>query len=140
MCWEAAQAYPGDSRSPYLARRFCREELGKVLADAPGRADVLDDAEVVVSELVTNAVAAGSHAVYVALALHREWLRLTVEDDAPGEPHPTRASPRDQGGRGLRVVDALTGRWGTTVLDTGKQVWAEFPLLVGLVGNLACEL
>lgn len=140
MCWEAAQDYPGDSRSPYLARRFCRDELGKVLADVPASAAVLDDAEVVVSELVTNAVTAGSHAVQVALALHRDLLRLTVEDDAGGEPSPAEASPSDQGGRGLRVVEALTSRWGTTMLETGKQVWAEFPLLAGVVGNLVCQL
>jgi CheY-like chemotaxis protein/anti-sigma regulatory factor (Ser/Thr protein kinase) len=91
-----------------------------------GCADLIDDAHVVVTELVTNAfVHAGTRCELRAGLTHRA-LRLQVTDYGPGMPDPQAADDRAEGGRGLLLVSALCVAWGVEALpDGGKVVWAE---------------
>lgn len=140
MCRHSARSLPPDSRSPAAARQFLRTELAATLDAGPASADITEDAALIVSELVTNAVNAGSTIVQVDLTVHRSHLVITVGDDAAGQPRLETTGPLDQRHRGLHLVDALARRW--TVHDHpdgGKDVTAELALPPDLTGQLACD-
>ncbi|WP_447041221.1 SpoIIE family protein phosphatase [Streptomyces sp. DSM 118878] len=87
-----------------------------------------DTAELLVSELVTNVVR-HSRSSRVDLRLVRSGsLVCEVEDDDPALPMLLGAGPCDESGRGLGVVSALAGKWGTSRTDSGKTVWCELDL------------
>ena len=102
-----------------------RAELAAWLADSGVRQAVIDDAVVIISELVTNAVrhsgALPNASIRVEWQLKPGWLRLQVADDGQRRPQDLNAqSP--VGGRGLAIVSALADSWwlerdgdGTTV-------------------------
>lgn len=107
----------------------------------PAAADsVVDDAALVMSELATNAVRAGCSSMSVAIDVHRQHLRLGVQDDAPGWPRRLPGGPADPNGRGLAIIDALSERWGAEQSEAGKEVWAELPFPDGVAAELACQL
>ncbi|WP_432514648.1 ATP-binding SpoIIE family protein phosphatase [Kineococcus sp. SYSU DK001] len=81
-------------------------------------------AEIVVSELVANAVLHGWGTVGLRLFDLEGQLRIEVEDDSPEEPRVVDARPDGAGGHGMRLVDSL-GRWGSTRTRRGKIVWVE---------------
>jgi anti-sigma regulatory factor (Ser/Thr protein kinase) len=81
-----------------------------------------DDVMLVASELVTNVVLHTQHGGRV-LAWNSDPVRLEVHDTSPRPPVVTDTQP---GGRGLRIIDAICSSWGTTIVPTGKVVWAEF--------------
>jgi len=90
-----------------------------------------DDAEMLVSELITNAVLASRQrsdsAVQLHLASDKDELLIMVHDSAPGEPSPRHADNVSDSGRGLMIVEALSRRSGwypTAGNSTGKVVWA----------------
>lgn len=94
-------------------------------------AHLADTAQVVVSELVTNAVQAsrGLHraVIQLSLASDRERLLIFVRDFDPGAPAPRHASDDDESGRGLMLVEAISDRfgwYGATDGTPGKVVWA----------------
>ena len=88
----------------------------------------LDDAALVLSELMGNAVRhADGDTVRVRLRRTDGVLRIAVEDGSPARPAPRQASLEDESGRGLLIVDALSHRWGWRPLPTGKVVWADVP-------------
>ncbi|ABS05585.1 ATP-binding SpoIIE family protein phosphatase [Kineococcus radiotolerans] len=88
--------------------------------------EVGPQAEIVVSELVANAVLHGWGTVGLRLFDLPGALRLEVEDDSPEEPQVVEARPDGGGGHGMRLVASL-GRWGTTRTRRGKIVWVEIP-------------
>ncbi|CAL9621874.1 hypothetical protein SUDANB108_05888 [Streptomyces sp. enrichment culture] len=105
------------------ARAVVREQLHDW-----GLAGLAAPAELLVSELVTNAVR-HSHARPVALRLVRgDTLLCEVEDDDHELPTLLSARPLDDRGRGLRVVSTLAREWGTSRTGTGKTVWFELTL------------
>ncbi|MEV0186578.1 SpoIIE family protein phosphatase [Streptomyces sp. NPDC050625] len=83
--------------------------------------------ELVVSELVTNAIRYGGPPVQLRL-IHDTTLICEVSDASSTSPHLRRARVFDEGGRGLLIVAQLTERWGTRHTGTGKTIWAEQPL------------
>jgi hypothetical protein len=128
--------FSGDQLPPALGRKFCGEQLDAVLADLPGRDDVIFDANVVVSELLTNSVRAGSQTTRLSLSLHRDVLRVLVDDAAPGRPEVRRAEDDEATGRGMAIVIALSIAWSIEALIPGKQVWADLPVDPNLTADL----
>lgn len=102
------------------ARAAVREQL-----HTWGLARLADSAELMVSELVTNAVR-HSHGRPVQLRLVRgATLLCEVDDDDHTLPTLLNAGPDDEAGRGLRVVSTLAREWGTSRTTAGKTVWFE---------------
>jgi anti-sigma regulatory factor (Ser/Thr protein kinase) len=83
--------------------------------------------ELLVSELVTNALRAASHEVSLRL-MRVGKLLVEVSDDDHNLPQLRRADPNDEEGRGLTLVSHLSRRWGTSRKAVGKVVWFELPL------------
>jgi len=92
-------------------------------------AGTIDDALVMVSELVTNAVQHGKPDVTLRFWLRSDRLTVAVTDRGGGTvPRTNRVPGRDQqSGRGLLIVDALAARWGVSRTDraAGKTVWFD---------------
>lgn len=109
---------PEDS-APGRARRLARRALSRWGLD-----DIADSVELLVSEVVTNAVRYAERPVTLRL-LRTDILRCEVGDDSPQLPRQRRARDMDEGGRGLFLVNRLARRWGATRLSTGKVVWFE---------------
>ena len=107
------------------ARRFCRSVLGKWGVATAG--DVL----VVVSELVCNAVVHGRTDFRLALVLWDGSVAVEVADGELAPPEPLDVTHDAAGGRGLRLVQELSGSWGWHPVPGGKQVWAAVPLPAG---------
>ncbi|MFF4957656.1 SpoIIE family protein phosphatase [Streptomyces sp. NPDC001222] len=84
-------------------------------------------AELVVSELVTNAIRYGSPPVHLRL-IRDTALICEVGDASSTAPHLRRARLSDEGGRGLLIVAQLSQRWGSRHHRCGKTIWAELPL------------
>ncbi|WP_327699589.1 ATP-binding SpoIIE family protein phosphatase [Streptomyces sp. NBC_00459] len=83
--------------------------------------------ELVVSELVTNAIRYGEPPIQLRLIRDRALI-VEVSDGSSTSPHLRRAHVYDEGGRGLLLVAQLTQRWGSRQTGTGKTIWAEQPL------------
>ncbi|MFJ3301630.1 ATP-binding protein [Streptomyces sp. NPDC086549] len=116
-------AHPG---SPAQARRLTRARLTGWSVCA----DTCDTAELVISELVTNAIVhTASSRVVCELRDHDDTVRIAVRDEgcAPGEPHPSPQRPEEEHGRGLLLVDAMCRAWGAQQHGPGLLVWAELP-------------
>jgi anti-sigma regulatory factor (Ser/Thr protein kinase) len=90
--------------------------------------DLAGDAAMVVSELVTNAIRAGASTIELEVGRVGGLFRITVIDDAEGTPKPAEPDPTAAAGRGLRIVGALSARWGVEPVGAGKRVWAELDL------------
>ncbi|MGW4879459.1 SpoIIE family protein phosphatase [Streptomyces sp. NPDC004262] len=84
-----------------------------------------DNAVLLASELVTNAVRFATGPVTVRLIRSGHALLLEVGDTGNGRPRLSRGGLFDDAGRGLHVVHKLTTRWGVRWTDAGKVVWAE---------------
>jgi serine phosphatase RsbU (regulator of sigma subunit)/anti-sigma regulatory factor (Ser/Thr protein kinase) len=105
------------------ARRLTRRTLRRW-----GLESMLESTELMVSEVVTNAVRYASRPITLRL-LRTDVLRCEVGDDSPKVPRVRHARPSDEGGRGLFLVDRLAGHWGAIRLSTGKVVWFEQQIL-----------
>ncbi|MDW6064658.1 ATP-binding protein [Streptomyces sp. FXJ1.4098] len=97
--------------------------------------------ELVVSELVTNAIRYGGTPIQLRLIIPQpvgvpesasaRALICEVSDSSSTAPHLRRARVLDEGGRGLLLVARLTDRWGTRQTTTGKTIWCEQDLSAG---------
>ncbi|MGW0914566.1 ATP-binding protein [Streptomyces sp. NPDC002784] len=92
------------------------------LPDAPA-----GDAQLVVSELVTNAISHGSGAVGLRVRYGNHQLRIEVTDGSTTPAKRRRAGANDLGGRGLLLVARLSHRWG--VAGSGRTTYAVIPTL-----------
>ncbi|WP_240508483.1 ATP-binding SpoIIE family protein phosphatase [Streptomyces ossamyceticus] len=81
--------------------------------------------ELVISELVTNAVRYGAAPIRLRLLRDDEHLICEVSDFSSTSPHMRRAATTDEGGRGLFLVAQFTQRWGTRYMPRGKVIWTE---------------
>ncbi|CAM5249483.1 SpoIIE family protein phosphatase [Streptomyces fumanus] len=132
----AAASFEPLGRSVAGARSFVRDTL-----QGWGYADIVDDAVVLTSELVTNAVVhAGTSADVVCLRTD-EGVRIEVGDRYPEREVPLQGSPADmgsldrEGGRGLQLCAALAARWGVDYTPTHKTVWFQLDLPERPVGT-----
>ena len=114
-----------DTSSAGQARRFVDEVLGRWRCDA-----LLDDVQLLVSELVTNAVVHAGSDVEVAVRLLSDAVRIEVVDREPMyDLEPTVPRRDAESGRGLLLVETLASAWGVEPIEGGKAVWFEVPRL-----------
>lgn len=92
-----------------------------------GLDDLIDTAELLVSELVTNALRHGEGDIRLRLLLDRT-LVCEVWDKGLVQPRRRRARDTDEGGRGLQLVSLLSDGWGSRRTPVGKTVWFEMSL------------
>jgi anti-sigma regulatory factor (Ser/Thr protein kinase) len=123
--WQVVKPLRPHPLSVGQARNFCTRRLSSVLEDRASYEEAVADAATIASELVTNAVVAGSSAIELFIALHDSTVRIEVADDAVGTVVPADPSPTDTKGRGLVIVAALAREWGVSANNGNKQVWAE---------------
>ena len=120
-----ALVLPGIPESVPVARRQVRAALG-----SHGLGEYADDAELITSELVTNAVqhacANGTQTIGVTLthAGRPAAVTVAVSDSSPQGPIRHDTPPGSEQGRGLQIVEALSARWGWRQEDGGKAVFA----------------
>ncbi|MFI2433414.1 SpoIIE family protein phosphatase [Streptomyces sp. NPDC018693] len=97
--------------------------------DEWGLSEATFTTELVVSELVTNAIRYGAHPIRLRLIHDTTTLICEVSDTSHTAPHLRRAKTWDEGGRGLLLVAQLTRRWGSRHTAEGKTIWAELALV-----------
>ncbi|MDP9094440.1 MAG: ATP-binding protein [Actinomycetota bacterium] len=125
MTSEFASTYRGLPTAPSQARSWSQSRIRAAVGQHPRAAGVVDEATIVVSELVTNAVQAGCSVARLTLAIDDERVRIAVSDDVSGLPRRRDTGPADEHGRGLQIVEALCADWGVANTTEGKRVWAE---------------
>jgi hypothetical protein len=128
---------PGDElvlepepQSPRVARRWVRDRLL-----ALGRDDVEADAELLVTEVVTNALLHAGTPIRIALGVEGDGVRIEVQDGSTTEPVRRHHSALATIGRGAVLLDDLAQAWGWTVTGQGKTVW----FLLGRKGEAASD-
>ncbi|MEU4036992.1 SpoIIE family protein phosphatase [Streptomyces collinus] len=113
---------PREPRSVGRAREYARTQLV-----GWGLEPLVDTTELLVSELVTNALRYGEGEIRLRLLLDRT-LVCEVWDSGLVQPRRRRARDTDEGGRGLQLVGLLSAAWGSRRTPRGKTVWFELPL------------
>ncbi|MET7983956.1 MULTISPECIES: SpoIIE family protein phosphatase [unclassified Streptomyces] len=132
----AAASFDPVGRSVATARSFVRDTL-----QGWGFADIVDDAVVLTSELVTNAVVHAGTSADVLCLRSDDGVRIEVADRYPEREIPLQAtavsmgSPDREGGRGLQLCAALARRWGVEYTPTHKQVWFQLDLPARAIGT-----
>ncbi|MFI6704411.1 SpoIIE family protein phosphatase [Streptomyces sp. NPDC050509] len=132
----AAATFDPVGRSVATARAFVRDTL-----QGWGYADVVDDAVVLTSELVTNAVIHAGTSADVLCLRTEQGVRVEVADRYPEREVPIQGSSRafanadQENGRGLLLCAALASRWGVEYSPTFKQVWFQLELPQRPVGT-----
>ena len=115
VTWEV----PADPAFVARARKLACDQLATWRLE-----DVSFVTELIVSELVTNAIRYGGSPIQLRL-IRDTTLICEVSDSSSTAPHMRRARAFDEGGRGLLLVAQLTQRWGSRHTRTGKTIWAE---------------
>jgi serine phosphatase RsbU (regulator of sigma subunit) len=118
----ASWTLPAELTSARKARTLIRRPLRRW-----GLIELLPLAELLVSELVTNAVRYAQGKIGLRLVLEG-GLVCEVTDDSAALPRLRHADDSDERGRGLQVVSQLAQRWGARRAASGKVVWCELPL------------
>jgi hypothetical protein len=101
-------------------RRFVADSLRGWCHDS-----LIHDAELVVSELASNALLHASSPFRVTVSCEESAVKLAIHDASVVVPTHSKLGPLASGGRGVGIVAALSRRWGTDELTDGKVVWAE---------------
>ena len=114
---------PHDVEAPRAGRRFVMSVLARwgVVDEAVERAQLL------VSELVSNAVLHGGGPVRLEVreVERGRSVRVEVCNRGNGQPLMRRAASEDLSGRGLQLVDQLSHEWGSSTVDGETSVWFE---------------
>jgi PAS domain S-box-containing protein len=132
----AAATFEPVGRSVATARAFVRDTL-----QGWGFPDIIDDAVVLTSELVTNAVVHAGTSAEVLCLRTDDGVRIEVADRYPEREIPLQqsainmGSPDREGGRGLQLCAALATRWGVDYTPTHKLVWFQLALPQRSVGT-----
>ncbi|MGW2877265.1 SpoIIE family protein phosphatase [Streptomyces sp. NPDC001233] len=115
VSWEV----PADPQAVHDARDKATRQLA-----AWGLEDIAFTTELIVSELITNAITHACGPISLRL-IHERTLICEVSDASNTSPHLRRARNTDEGGRGLFLVAQVAQRWGTRYTETGKTIWTE---------------
>ncbi|WP_251091537.1 ATP-binding protein [Streptomyces sp. Caat 7-52] len=118
--WDASWPLRREPASVRRARRLVVAQLHDWAVD-----DLADDAELLVSELVTNVLRHTRGPLRLNLRLRRGRLLCEVEDTESAGPVRAAADLDAEGGRGTELIDMLAQAWGSTRTATGKTVWFE---------------
>lgn len=110
-----------------IAVPAARHFTAQVMADWPIPAQTREIAELVVSELVGNAVQHGDGIAELGLSLGDEVIRVEVVDNSPVLPVLLSPEPAGDRHRGLLIVAAVSRDWGARREARGKTVWADLP-------------
>jgi hypothetical protein len=116
-------ALPPERTSSAGARRFVVDTCGRW-----GLAHLADEAQLIVAELVANAVEHAGTDLAVTVARGSAHLTLTVHDRSRRPPVAAKPSMRAVKGRGLMMVAVVADGWGTVLHGDGKAVWANLRL------------
>lgn len=110
---------PPDETAPRRAREFLRA------ARCPCHEEnIFEDALLIVSELVTNAVRHATPPITIEVACRApEGLSVRVSDGSPLLPSGRPTTSHDESGRGMALVDLLSAEWGVEPAEPGKAVW-----------------
>jgi CheY-like chemotaxis protein len=111
---------PEDPAAARRARNWVRSALLEWGLD-----ELVDDALLVVSELVGNAVTHAASTCQVSISRTPDSVRIEVTDRGEGTPEPQPESATAEGGRGLVLIGAMSTAWGVEDVPDGKKVWAE---------------
>jgi anti-sigma regulatory factor (Ser/Thr protein kinase)/anti-anti-sigma regulatory factor len=121
---QSSQRLPAGVASAVVARQAVRDACA-----AWQLRPLVDDAELVVTELVSNAVRHAGGDMDLVIALRGGYLWLSVRDGSAELPCRVMPDPETgEGGRGLILLDAVAADWGTTAVPEGKIVWATLRL------------
>jgi anti-sigma regulatory factor (Ser/Thr protein kinase) len=116
----AEAAFPAELASAPAARRYAAAQLRDWSCEP-----LVDSAELLISELVVNAVLHAESPVTLRLTLRPDALRVEIADASPEPPRPRPIDPTAVTGRGLLIVDAVATAWGVDPTSQGKVVWFE---------------
>src|SRR5262249_22518254 len=119
----ASVVLPATTAAPRSARHFTARTMQRW-----GVARAVERAELIVSELVTNAIRHGHTTSRLVLRSDDRCLRIEVVDFGAGGAVRRHPAPDDVGGRGLLLVEAMTDRWGTVHDGHEHTVWCEIGL------------
>jgi serine phosphatase RsbU (regulator of sigma subunit)/anti-sigma regulatory factor (Ser/Thr protein kinase) len=111
---------PSDPAAVASVRTACVRQL-----ETWGLDEIAFTTELILSELVTNAIRYGAEPVRLRLLYDRDSLICEVADGSSTSPHLRRAATTDEGGRGLFLVAQFARRWGTRYTARGKVIWTE---------------
>ncbi len=129
--WSSVIVLAAEPASASRAREFVRRCLGEHRLS-----HLLDDVELVTSELVTNALVHARTSFRVSLQASDQTLRVDVADGSSTSP--VRHAPEllATGGRGIGIVDLMSSSWGVVAgAEGGKTVWAEFDRSPAVAGS-----
>jgi hypothetical protein len=127
--WDASWPLEREPVSVRRARRLVTAQLGDW-----GVGHLSDTAELLVSEVVTNALRHTRGPLRLNLRLNDSRLLCEVEDTESADPVRNVADLDAEGGRGTELLDLLAAAWGSMLTGTGKTVWFELPAEAGSFG------
>jgi anti-sigma regulatory factor (Ser/Thr protein kinase) len=117
-----------ESCPPASAVPFARDQLTQVLAGWGLTGEAVEPTQLVVTELLSNAIDHARAPIRLTVSFPGEWVRVEVHDATDEPPRQQSHDPWRLRGRGLQMVDGLAVQWGWTADAAGKTVWADVPI------------
>lgn len=119
------RTFPAIPQSVHAARRFATDTL------RGSAASTLEAIELMVSELATNCIRHERASFHITILGSTREIRVEVTDSGTGTPMMRSPGPDEPSGRGLRIVDMLSERWGVVPEQpSGKTVWFTMPAAI----------
>ena len=130
MCVKKRRDLECRPESVALGRRFVADTLAEWGVDTSATGpELVDDALLVTSELLTNGIKVCEEAITVELAGNHDHLEISVSDDSPRPASLVDRGAASESGRGMQIISTLCPEWGQTEHDGArKRVWCRLPL------------
>ncbi|MER7779955.1 ATP-binding protein [Streptomyces sp. NPDC096191] len=116
--------FPAVTASIAAARHWVRDCV-EGFGGSPHQHRMIQTAELLVSELITNAIRHGAGPPLIRLTWNGRLLRIAVSDYSDRRPRMRVTQSTEPGGFGMQLLELLAHRWGVTPRHPGKTVWAE---------------